>query len=42
MGLIKKRQIDKEPKKEIRTDEVRPFSDQIMESLFPLERRKAV
>ena len=41
MGLIKKREIDKdknkEPTKKTRTDEVKSFKDQIMESLYPPE-----
>ena len=41
MGLIKKREIDKEPTKKTRTDEARPFSDQIMKSSYPPERISA-
>ena len=41
MGLIKKRKIDKKPTKKTRTDEVKPFSDKIMKSLYPPKRRKA-
>ena len=41
MGLIKKREIDKKPTKKTRIDEARPFSDQIMKSLYPPERISA-
>ena len=41
MGLIEKREIDKKPTKKTRTDEARPFSDEIIESLYPSEPRKA-
>ena len=34
MGQIKKREIDKEPIKKTRTDEARPFSNQIMKLLY--------
>ena len=45
MGLIKKREIDKdknkEPTKKARTDEAKSFKDQIMQSLYPPERISA-
>ena len=45
MGLIKKREIDKDknkkPTKKTGTDELKSFKDQIMESLYPPERISA-
>ena len=41
MGLIKKREIDKEPTKKTRTDETKSFKNEIMESLCPPERISA-
>ena len=45
MGLIKKREIDKdknrEPTKKTRTNEAKSFKDQIRESLYPLEQISA-